>query len=72
MSIELVMHEIAFSEGKRGRSFFQVAVSGWEKQRNGYIVILHCIIFFCSAYYVLEHLQNTYVILYNHASNTMK
>src|SRR5574341_1961801 len=29
-------HEIAFSEGKRRRSFFQVAVSGWEKQRNGY------------------------------------
>ena len=28
--------EIAFSEGKRRRSFFQVAVSGWEKQRNGY------------------------------------
>ena len=29
-------NEIAFSEGKRRRSFFQVAVSGWEKQRNGY------------------------------------
>ena len=31
-------HEIAFSEGKRRRSFFQVAVSGWEKQRNGHII----------------------------------
>ena len=27
---------IEVSEGKRRRSFFQVAVSGWEKQRNGY------------------------------------
>ena len=33
---EGMWHEIAFSEGKRRRSFFQVAVSGWEKQRNGY------------------------------------
>ena len=33
---EGMWNEIAFSEGKRRRSFFQAAVSGWEKQRNGY------------------------------------
>ena len=33
---EGMWNEIAFSEGKGSRSFLQVAVSGWEKQRNGY------------------------------------
>ena len=28
-------HEIAFSEGKRRRSFLQVAVSGWESKGMG-------------------------------------
>ena len=33
---EGMSNEITFDEGKRGSSDLQVAVSRWEKQRNGY------------------------------------
>ena len=42
---EGMWHEIAFSEGKRRRSFFQVAVSGWEKQRKPSRPLMTCYFF---------------------------